>query len=87
MKKILITTLVFAIVSAIVLSSCSKVNCANLIIKVSEAQSNFGTTPSTANCTALKSAIQAWLANSNCSGTDVSTSASFQSQLDSLICP
>jgi hypothetical protein len=87
MKKVILTLAAFSI-AAIVAQSCKKAaDCIALVQSVSNAAAKFDADSiSAANCTEYKTSLQNWL-NSSCSGTDATTKASFQAELDSLHCP
>jgi hypothetical protein len=86
MKKIIITACAFVAFSAIVFSSCKKAtDCVSLVTKASTASSAFASDQSVANCTAYKTAMQAWLA-SDCSKDDATSKAAFTASIAALPC-
>jgi hypothetical protein len=86
MKKIIITSFVFAMVSAFVFSSCKKAtDCVSLVSKASTASSAYASEQTTANCNAYKIAMQAWI-DSDCSKDDATTKAAFSASIAALTC-
>ncbi len=80
--------IICAISSVLLIGSCTKstTQCSKLLASVQQTDSTFYANQSTANCTAYKSALQAWLDYKECGKADSAKQVEYTNIIKALTC-
>jgi hypothetical protein len=87
MKNTLLVVIAFTILILLTHSCKKAVVCADYVAKINTTKAAYTADQSTTNCTAYKTALKAWLAQSTCVNADAIANDEYATANNLLTCP